>query len=301
MRCVNCGWDNQPGAATCIKCGQPLQNYSPVTPQPDYREESIRATVVGGAMPMSESLKATVIGTVPDDADLRKTRVMGDDSMMEPLLKPAVLQQAGGCPNCGYPVAEDTVSCPNCGTPIASEKPRQEPPRQTDSPAPAPMAKPVAKQAQPAKPTEAMFTEVEHIACQNCGYEATIDDTFCPKCGERMHMPTLRGFRHVVRNKPKIKFSLTIIPEEGEEIEPIVQEYEGKNVVLDRNNTEPDNRTITSKGQAEITYDEGHWYIDNLSKMQSTFLQVSRPLEIMPGDVIVLGDRKFIFESNNSK
>jgi hypothetical protein len=90
--------------------------------------------------------------------------------------------------------------------------------------------------------------------------------------------------------------SLTIIPEEEENILPKRFEYEGNSIILNRENTEMSNRTITSKEQAEIVFDDGHWYLLDRSMLQTTYIQVNRKIEIIPDDIIVLGDRRFKFE-----
>ena len=74
--------------------------------------------------------------------------------------------------------------------------------------------------------------------------------------------------------------------------------YEGDTITLNRANTEPENRTITSKEQAEITFENGRWFLKNCSELNTTYIQVSRKIEIFPDDVIVLGDRRFKFNSN---
>ena len=73
-------------------------------------------------------------------------------------------------------------------------------------------------------------------------------------------------------------------------------EYEGNSISLNRENTEMSNRTITSKEQAEIVFDDGHWYLLDRSMLQTTYIQVNRKIEIIPDDIIVLGDRRFKFE-----
>ena len=67
--------------------------------------------------------------------------------------------------------------------------------------------------------------------------------------------------------------------------------------ILNRENTEQDNRTITSKEQAELICEDGKWYVLNRSELGSTYLEANRKLALEPGDVIVLGDRRFKFET----
>lgn len=70
--------------------------------------------------------------------------------------------------------------------------------------------------------------------------------------------------------------SLTIIPEENENIPSEKMEYEGKSIILNRENTEVSNRTITSKEQAEIVFEDGHWYLLDRSELRTTFIQANR-------------------------
>ena len=65
---------------------------------------------------------------------------------------------------------------------------------------------------------------------------------------------------------------------------------------MNRDNSEPDNRTITSKEQAELTCEDGKWYVLNKSELGSTYIECNRKIEILSGDVIVMGDRRFKFE-----
>ena len=117
--------------------------------------------------------------------------------------------------------------------------------------------------------------------------------------GERIHLPTVRAIRHKPTpppEPPKPKCKLTLIPEEDEKIEPVPNDYEGASIILTRENTEANNRTITSKEQAELINEDGKWFILNKSELGSTYLEASRKLELQPGDIIVLGDRRFKFE-----
>ena len=93
------------------------------------------------------------------------------------------------------------------------------------------------------------------------------------------------------------KCHLTIIPEEGEITEPFTNDYEGDSIILNRENTEKDNRTITSKEQAELICEDGKWYVLNHSELGSTYIEANRKMAIEPGDIIVLGDRRFKFET----
>jgi hypothetical protein len=72
--------------------------------------------------------------------------------------------------------------------------------------------------------------------------------------------------------------------------------FEGEAHVLNRANVDPDNLTITSKAQAEIVNVNGEWYLEDRSVLRTTFIQVNKRTKIAKGDIIVLGNRRFLFE-----
>ena len=301
MRCNNCGWDNAPGSSSCVKCGHPLQSGDTRYNNP-YQGVSVPNYNNGGqAQP-----RPTVINSQPQQPMPRPTRIVNSPTngpAMAPELKSTVAQTPKSCPQCGYPVMGDFASCPNCGASIAA------PPRPTTIQNPLqaePLAAPPASTPQSDLKTKTIASELadfgisETVKCDKCGADVSIEFSFCPKCGERIHLPTVRAIRHKpapTPEPPKPKCHLTLIPEDDEQMAPQTIDYEGQAVILTRENTEAGNRTITSKEQAELTCEDGKWFLLNKSELGSTYLEASRKLELQPGDVIVLGDRRFRFEA----
>lgn len=301
MRCNNCGWDNAPGTSNCIKCGHPLQSgggyanngYQP-QPAPGYPQQPApgyggepqpRPTVVGAGLQQEQMPRPTVIGAANQGPAPRPTRVFNPNGQDQP--SGGQPQGSRNCPSCGYPVVGDFTTCPNCGMPMpASAAPKPEAP-----------IKPAVNETS-ASASLAELGIPDHVTCQSCGTEVSINFSFCPKCGEKIHLPTIRAIRHtpVAAEPPKPKFTLELLLEEGEVTQPRTNEYQGDSVILNRENTEPDNRTITSKEQAEISCEDGKWFILNKSELGSTYIETNRKFEIQPGDVVVMGDRRFKFE-----
>lgn len=278
MRCLVCGWDNSPNSTICLKCGRPLSRVES-TPlnQNDYLSSgddnganAPRKTVVRNATFNEEQSRPTVAFSNPSEISYRPTSI----------------QNIVKCPHCSYPVAANFTTCPCCGTPL--------------------------KQVSTASSTEAINKSKaasidlsdEKIKCQECGEEISVNCTFCPNCGTRVHRPTIRRqIRHTSEAEPEPipHCSLTIVPEEGEDITPEKNEYEGTSVILNRDNTEKSNRTITSKEQAEIVFEDGHWYLIDRSELQTTYIQATRRIEIIANDILILGDRRFQFNCETSE
>lgn len=306
MRCNNCGWDNAPGVSSCVKCGHQLIGNAGYNNNP-YQGVNVPNYNQGGeAQPRPTVINAQVQQPAPRPTRIVNGPMNGPMNAPEqaPQLKSTVAQTPGNCPHCGYPVMGNFTSCPNCG---ASVSPASNPdPRPTTIQRPGqaePMAAPMMSAPQTphqAKPNASDLAEYgisETVKCDKCGTDVSIEFSFCPKCGERIHLPTVRAIRHKPVAPPKPHCYLTLIPEEDEQLDVARKDYEGPSVILTRENTEPNNRTITSKEQAELSCEDGKWFLQNKSELGSTYLEASRKLELQPGDIIVLGDRRFKFEA----
>ena len=81
------------------------------------------------------------------------------------------------------------------------------------------------------------------------------------------------------------------IPREGEE--PKTLSFSKTKISLNRENTDPENYTITSKVQAVLEKKDGAWHLSDQSSLKTTYIRVKGKIELKPGDVILLGDRAF--------
>lgn len=305
MRCNNCGYDNAPGIAACVKCGHALQPGNAGYNANGY--ENIRVPNYnngGGAQPRPTVINASNAQFTPKPTVMdaqhaapmpRPTRIgngpmqQGATAQQAPFAGHDESQAPQRCFQCGYPVMGNFTSCPNCGTELTQAKP-----------SPADNAQQPAKTNVHAAATPATMATDEldidkEVKCVKCGAMVPTEYSFCPACGERIHLPTIKVPRRKAAPAPHCH--LTLIPEEEENVTPVKQKYEGTSVILNRENTEPGNRTITSKEQAELSFEDGKWFLLNKSELQSTYLEANRKMEIQPGDVVVLGDRRFRFEA----
>jgi hypothetical protein len=81
--------------------------------------------------------------------------------------------------------------------------------------------------------------------------------------------------------------------------QPVALTYEAQNIDLNRDTLEPGNTSITGKVQAQLSFKDGTWQLKDQSELQTTFLQVSTETTLKEGDIILFGDRKFIFSLSN--
>ncbi len=145
--------------------------------------------------------------------------------------------------------------------------------------------------------------QAQIINCPDCGYPDLPKGTLkCPQChtviatnirkgNSPSHSATINPYEQAQYDS----CFLTPVPREGEtKLEKI--ELSGDIIQLNRKNLETNNMTITSKVQAEIELKNGRCFVTNKSEMKTTFIQVNEQIELKKGDVILMGDRKFIIE-----
>jgi hypothetical protein len=276
MRCVNCGYDNGPGYSACIKCGQPLKAFE----QTSYHQHQA---------PQREMLEGTVIGR-PIERNMPRPTVVGVSPNQLQERETVVLQAGGGqktqlisptpCHQCGYPIVANHTVCPHCGVALNAKKESS------------------IKDEKMVVATNTMSLNGT-FKCQYCQKEIPLTSTNCPSCGQRVHAPTispeqLAQMMNNVNNVPRC--SLTMLPEGNEVLDKPKNEYSGESVVLNRYNTEDNNPTITTQQQAGLVFENGEWYIQNLSERQTTYLILNRKIQLEEGDIIVMGNRRFKFE-----
>ena len=210
------------------------------------------------------------------------------------------------CKNCGWPNKPEATTCSKCGSSLESVQ-------YNDSNA---ELKKTVKE-------EDVFgnNPVQPNICPKCSYPLRPGTTKCPNCQTELRGDSTSNnpseVRHMgprrptVLNAPKFNgtvnvwtegglgitpsFILSPVKRNGERHDPEDVELEGNEVVLNRENTDPGNMSITSRAQAVITRKDDQWYIEDKSEQKTTFKQVDTPQLLKDGDIILLGNRLFIF------
>lgn len=174
------------------------------------------------------------------------------------------------CPHCGYLYNSDMSVCPNCGK---GDKQQENLSREEPS---------------HGKPDDGM------VVCPTCHETVPSKFNFCANCGQPLGKHTFNPWARPQNSEKEC--SLTPMPWEGEESSVQSQKYTGKSIILNRGNTDPDNNSITSKEQAVLTFENGAWFIEDKSQQQTTYLHVGKKMQIEDGDIIILGNRRFVFK-----
>ena len=224
------------------------------------------------------------------------------------------------CKNCGWPNEPNVSRCVKCNAPLSgsmidSDRHSSDPHSENSE-----SLKATIRESS----TEGGLSDNAHNSgndslCPKCGYPVSVGARECPVCHATLEQhgnypesnvnqgravnPNRGGFRAGGAgtinpwSTPSDDSFCTLrrIPWQNEHVtyEPV--SYSGEEIILNRANTDANNNSITSREQAVISHDNGEWYLENRSDLQTTLIRVDRRLKLEDGDVIVLGNRMFEF------
>lgn len=222
------------------------------------------------------------------------------------------------CKNCGHENPDDRTTCEACHRPLADKKPEyinMQTIRENGH------DRPTDRQIKGGFDPKATLREgslkpayhVREETCPICGM--TMEDGVCPHCGEQSkkdkeevhadedmpkqppHNPA--DVRQTVRPQRKGEkegtFTLIPISEDTGKPEGEPLQFEGNEVLLNRDNTDPKNKTITSLEQAILKHEDGNWTIKDASDYKTTFVQAADSITLKPGTIILLGNQLYEF------
>ena len=128
----------------------------------------------------------------------------------------------------------------------------------------------------------------------------------CPNCladmPEEIAAPLPVGAEEYECNENEISYcTLQPISLSGErEMAEEVYE-EGAEVFLSRRNTVPHDKSIDDEEQACLFFSDGHWFIEDRSSDNSTYVHAGAGIKLEPGDIIKMGERLFEFNVRTKK
>lgn len=138
--------------------------------------------------------------------------------------------------------------------------------------------------------------ELVNGVCSFCGYGVKKEEEVETEQINRVAVNVKQTMRPVRKGEKNNVFALIPISEETGMPEGEALNYEGENIVLSRDNTDPQNKTITSHEQAVVTFENGKWFIEDHSEYKTTFVQAARKTELQKGDLILLGTQLYRIE-----
>lgn len=254
-RCKNCGWINDDSSIRCQKCNTLLS------------DNNVAATQRPSSQPLSSE----------GNEGLRRTVLENNGFNTEQNHRETPKMRVSQCFQCGYPIREGMNVCPNCGTPIG--------PKVKDEDC---IDGKRCLNCNTINPEEAKF-------CYHCGAELNVINEISvtvEPSDEKTHFATVNPW---MKPKEGVFCTLKPIAWEGENVTHQPLSFSGKSIILNRDNTDPNNHSITSTEQAVLTFEDGEWYIVDKSALKTTYVQASHSTKLNKGDIIILGNRLFEF------
>lgn len=260
MRCDYCGWINEEGRERCVKCNQPLSE------QPILSTQQVESKDIDQNVDNDKSCECNI------------------------------------CPSCGYPIATNVANCPACNATI----------------------EPMHYAAVKSGNTKATVRDVS-LGVVESGASVSIKEKMSVKMKQTVRdggaiaelsidNDNKYGSDHEARNNAESnvntrfadnddsknankvgKMLCQLIPLESLSYSTQVIKIDNIHVKLNRNDIDPGNISIDEDEHVCISCDSGKWFLENLSSQHNTYIRVDRKIEITDGDVIVVGNQKYIF------
>lgn len=259
-RCKNCGWPNDDNNVKCEKCNAQLEDDS------STKQSFLQTARESNA----DSFRRTV-----SENQFFGNREPGKEESKENLPENKTGSGELNCPNCGYPLREGVKACPNCGTPMLE--------------------------------STGNTRKDSGKKCANCGSLNEAEARFCSQCGSEMEIKKENGILGGMHGQHRGTVNPWITPDNGafctlkpvawvgENVSHQPLTFSGESILLNRANTDPNNQSITSTEQAELTFEGGEWFILDKSTQHTTYVLASQKIKLHKGDTIVLGNRLFEF------
>ncbi len=195
-------------------------------------------------------------------------------------------QSSASCDKCGYPLSSLSAFCPNCGAQLKKEDP--EPSRAYAStvrvlPDSFMDQAPVQAPAAPVVP-KATVREIPAELLNGGAYSKTV--RVLPEemlAEEEPAQPAEPSFRLT----PMDNFDGASTG---------VKEYTGASASVGRDALVSDGAYIPEGLDVEFTCEDGQWSVVEKSGLKAVYVSAGHPVKIQPGDVIVIGNRRYLFE-----
>lgn len=278
LRCSNCGFDNQDNAQTCLKCSTRLTPDNLVSDTPKTKKVNFGGTIPGRQTEgMNES-------PVPGDHLKRSEEIFGAVAGDEVLSAATITCPS---PDCGFVNLGNRTTCIKCHRPLHRDMAATARDRQYKY-----GYRPIVVETKP----------VQSTGKEETGGEAPFSGTIDPyRMGKSEGKSCFLGIMPTAREEEELR-SEARRPDRhytGLLTNRKFDCNEGDKISLNRENLDPSNNTITSQTQAELSFEDGKWYLEDKSEHRTTFILAAGKTELKDGDIILMGDRRIIFREND--
>ncbi len=307
MRCDYCGWQNSEGVDRCVKCNQLLsesaENQSLETSQVQ-NENPIPAEKSAPKASEPNIFQKTVTFQAPPASKVNQDPIEGTY-----------------CENCGYPLAVGMSECPACGASVETTSSSVKNVAQsinekaTIRDVGAISATIIAKKVESNSPNEGVsnndmkrtIRDVRGVVSREPNtpssaqmQQTVFGSTSTHHLGLKKTVRDVKGeeLLHLVEKEanPVLQLDAQLIPMDNFDGQVCRIECPNTGITLNRGNMDPQNPTLDEKGQVRIEKGKDGWFIQNLSENTDTYIRVKKQVKLEAGDILVIGNRRYIFQ-----
>ena len=190
------------------------------------------------------------------------------------------------CPGCGYPLSEGVTVCPNCGTAAVAEP----------APAPSQYSKTVRVLPENLVSEEKPKHEVLKATVREIP-QHLLDNTKTVRVLPEALLPDDAPVQPEPVPAPAPAPAFRLVPMDNFDGQtPVALSFSGEAVALGRKDIVAGDASIAEDVQAAFEFADGQWAVSDKSGQASTYVCSSRRIQLQPGDIVVIGNRRFIFE-----
>lgn len=193
-------------------------------------------------------------------------------------------QQAVACPRCGYPLSSSNTFCPNCGTQVSVENPSEH----------VEYAKTVRILPEEFLETESPEIVEEHLkktvreipadlmnATQNSQTVRVLPEEML--CDEEDVQPKEPSFR-------------LILMDNFDGATPLAKKFEGADTIINGEALVSEGSYVPEGLEVEFTYADDMWALTDKTVEKAVYVSAANGVNVKSGDIIVIGNRRYIFE-----
>ena len=189
------------------------------------------------------------------------------------------------CEKCGYPLSSISAFCPNCGAQMKKEE-----------------SDPARMYASTVRVLPEELLEPSHGEVQN---------NFVPKATVREIPAELMGGAGPAKTVMALPEEMIVDDELKKPAEPSfrlipmdnfdgaatgIKEYVGQTASVNREALLSEGAYIPEGLDVEFTYEDGQWSVVEKGGLKAVYVAAAHPVRLQPGDVIVIGNRRYLFE-----
>ena len=209
-----------------------------------------------------------------------------NQTVMDPSRHGGEQQSFAYCDKCGYPLSSLSAFCPNCGAQLKKEEPG--PSRAYASTVrvlPDSFMEPAAPVQVPAEHLpKATVREIPEELMNGGAYSKTV-----------RVLPEEMLVEEVPAQPSEPSFRLTPM-DNFDGASTGVKEYSGASASVNREALVTDGAYLPEGLDVEFVCEDGQWSVVEKSGLKAVYVAASHPVKLQPGDVIVIGNRRYLFE-----